>query len=69
MHSVLNTPSKYTYFYLSKNVASYNLCLFLKWSNVFSVSVISKLTITRWRYIPFLILIDQENYITVGFPV
>ena len=39
IHSVLNTLSEYTFFYISKNPTSYTLCLFLKWSKDFSISL------------------------------
>ena len=39
MYIVLNTLSKYTYFYISKNITSHTFCLFLKPSKVFSVSL------------------------------
>ena len=39
MHSVLNTLSEYTYFYMSKNITSYTFCLSLKLSKALSVSL------------------------------
>ena len=37
--SVLNTLSEYTCFYIPENITSYMLCLFLRSSKVFSVSL------------------------------
>ena len=67
MYSVLNTPSEYTKFYISKNITSHNFLLVFKM--VETLQCISRLTITRWGNIPFAILIDQQNYSTVGFLV
>ena len=35
----MNALSDYTYFYKSKDITSYFLCLFLKLSKIFSVSL------------------------------
>ena len=39
MYGVMNTFSEYTYFYISKNITSYNLLIVFKIDESFSVSL------------------------------
>ena len=56
LYSVLNTFLEYTYFYISKNIASYFFCLFLKSSKAFSISLRSLI----------LVFIDLISFIVIS---
>ena len=71
VHSVLNTLSKYTYFYISENITSYLFYLFWKLLKAFSVSIRTNILLhhIKKHYFILSINLNQPKHEKIYFQI